>query len=104
MTPAFAFIHTATVRKWTGFDINAPTYASAITVKCRVELEQKKVKRLSTAGGAAQEVIASGTVFMPAGTRMEPDSLITWDGHTFSVLSVEPIFGFAETHVEVTIL
>ena len=104
MTPAFAFIHTATVRKWTGFDLNAPTYASPVTIKCRVELEQKKVKRQGTSGGAVQEVIASGTVFMPAGTRMEPDSTITWDGRTFTVLSVEPIFGFVETHVEVTIL
>lgn len=104
MTPTFAFIHTASVRKWTGYGMNAPTYAAAETVKCRVELEQRKVKRQGTAGGAVQEVIASGTVFMPAGTRMEPDSLITWDGRTFTVLSVEPIFGFAETHVEVTIL
>ena len=104
LRPDFTFIHTVTLKRLTGAGIDGPVYAAPETIRCRVELGQKKAKTQGATGGANQEVIASGTVFMPAGTRMEPQSIIQSGSRAFSVLSVEPIYDLTENHVEVTIL
>lgn len=102
LTPEFAMIHTATVKPFTGWDISAPTYGATLTLKCRVELAQ--AKRATSNGGLVQEVVAAGTIFFPAGTRFEPESEITALGKTFKALSIEPQYGFEESHVEVTVI
>lgn len=104
LKPNFLFIHTVTLRRFLGAGMDGNNYGAPETIRCRVELSQKKVKVQGTTGGANQEVIAAGTIYMPAGARMEPQSLIQCGSRSFSVLSVEPIFDLTESHVEVTIL
>lgn len=94
-------IHTVELRRFSGVDVGGAKYDPPVTLRCRVELGSKKAKRM---GDTAQEVIASGLLFFEAGTRMEPESRIKWEGRDFSVLSVEPVFGFRESHVEVLVL
>lgn len=101
LTPDFTFIHACTVRPWLKQGIDGPEYGAPVTYRCRVELGRKKV---TSQGGAVQEVIATGTIFFPRGTRFLPESEITYDGLVFTALSVEPRFGFSETYVEVMIL
>ena len=104
LKPNFLFIHSVTLRRFLGAAIDGNSYADPETIRCRVELMQKKVKVQGTTGGANQEVIASGTIYMPAGSRLEPQSMIQCGSRAFSVLSVEPVWDLTESHVEVTIL
>lgn len=104
LTPEFAMIHTATVKPFTGWDMGAPTYGTTLTLKCRVELARAKATTVGIGGGNVQEVVAAGTIFFPAGTRFEPESEITALGKTFKALSIEPQYGFEESHVEVTVI
>lgn len=94
-------IHTVTIHEYMGVDVGGAKYGAPKTMRCRVELGARKTKRI---GEAAQEVIASGMIFFAAGTRIPPESRIEWEGRTFSVLSLEPVFGFRESHVEVLVL
>ena len=104
LKPNFLFIHTVTLRRFLGAGMSGNNYGEPETIRCRVELSQKKFKVQGTTGGANQEVIASGTIYMPAGSRLEPQSMIQCGSRAFSVLSVEPIWDLTESHVEVTIL
>lgn len=95
------FIHTVTVRPWLGQGVMGPEYGGAVALRCRVDFTRRKTKSL---GAAAQEIIASGAVFCPAGTRMEPESLIEFDGQTYTALSCRPCHDWlGENHVEVEI-
>lgn len=100
LTPDFTFLHSCTVRPWLRQGVEGPVYGDATAYRCRVELGERKARP----HGAAQEVVAAGTIFFPSGARFPPESQITFDGRTFSALSVEPIYGFFETHVEVAVL
>ncbi|MEG1515152.1 MAG: hypothetical protein RSD95_09735 [Clostridia bacterium] len=101
LKPDFTFVHSAVIRPWLRHGLTGPEYGSPISLRGRFDFSRTKTK---SANAAAQEVIASGTVFFPAGTRLEPESLIAFDGKSYSVLSARPCFGWGgESHVEVTI-
>ena len=99
LRPDFAFIHTVKLQKWIKQGMNGPEYAKPETLRCRVNFNRHKT---AAGGNAGQEVIASGTVWFAAGIRMEPESLIEFEGRTYSVLSCLPCYDFhGENHVEV---
>lgn len=104
LTPDFAYCHEITLERFTGMDINKNTYAPPVPLRGRVNLTSKRVN-LSN-GGAGQEIVASGTVFLPAGTEVAPEDKLTFQGKTYKVVSVQPGFWFdgRETHVEAVIL
>ena len=100
LKPDFAFIHKVSVRKWLKQGVNGPEYADAELMRCRLNFSRKKVRQTAT----GQDIIASGSAWFSAGTRMEPESLIEFDGRTYSVLSCLPCYDFyGENHVEVEI-
>ncbi len=103
LTPDFAFIHQITVEPWLKHGINGPEYSPAQAYRARVEFGQKRVSLQGAAGGAVNETVAAGYIFLPRGTRFPVNSRITFDGRTFTALTVEPQYAFSETHVEVTI-
>lgn len=83
--------------------MRANEYGPPEVLRCRVDFGQKKVR--SNASGAAQEVIATGTVFFSAGVDIRPEDEIVFDGRRYTVLSSRPcydLFG-SENHVEVVL-
>lgn len=103
LTPDFAFCHIVTIEHWKGREINREVYDDPVTVKARVNLGRKKTWRQS--GMSVDEVIASGTVYLPAGTKVSPQDKITFGGMRYSVIESRPRYWFdgTENHVEVTI-
>ncbi len=98
LRPDFAFIHTVQVRAWLRQGINGPEYAPPRTMKCRLNFKRHKVP----GGSAGQDIVASGTAWFAAGAQLEPESLIEFEGSTYSVLSCLPCYDFSgENHVEV---
>lgn len=104
LTPDFAYCHTVTLEHWTGREISKETYGPPVTLRCRVNLANKRVNVSN--GGAGQEIVASGTVFLPAGTIVAPEDRLTFRGNAYKVVSVQPGFWFdgRETHVEAVIV
>ena len=104
LTPDFAYCHTVNLEKWTGREINRETYAPPVPLRGRVNFANKRT--FLRTGQAAQEIVASGTVFLPAGTDVAPEDKLTFQGKTYKVVSVQPGFWFdgRETHVEAVIL
>lgn len=101
LKPDFTFIHTATLRPWLRQGITGPEYGDAIAVKGRFDFTRKKAKSMNA---AALEVLASGTFFCAAGTRMEPESLVEFEGKSYTVLSCRLCYDWTgENHVEVEI-
>ena len=104
LTPDFAYCHVITMEQWKGREINRDTYAPPITFRGRVNLANKRIFLRS--GNATQETVASGTVFLPAGTHVAPEDRITFNGKSYKVVSVQPGYWFdgSQTHVEAVIL
>lgn len=104
LTPDFAYCHTITLERWKGRQISKDTFAPPQTIRARVNLTSKRTW-LRT-GQAAQETVASGTVFLPAGTEIAPDDRLSFNGKAYKVVSVQPGYWFdgRETHVEAVIL
>lgn len=103
LTPDFAFCHIATVRRWLGRGVKDNEYGPPETLRCRVNFKQKKVHR--QVSSATQEVVASGTVFFPAGVNLKPEDEIVFAGNRHTVLSAMPCYDCFgnENHVEVDI-
>lgn len=103
LTPDFAFCHIATVRRWLGRGVKDNEYGPSETLRCRVNFKQKKVHWQSSS--ATQEVVASGTVFFPAGVNLKPEDEIVFAGNRHTVLSAMPCYDCFgnENHVEVDI-
>lgn len=106
LTPNFAYHHEITLERFTGMDINKNTYAPPVTLRGRVNFANKRT--LIRTGQAAQETIASGTVFLPASAagNVAPEDRISFDGKQYKVVSVQPGYWIDGkiTHVEVVIL
>lgn len=104
LTPDFTFHHTVTIRPWLRRGISANEYGPEEIHKCRVNFKRKKTYR-NTQSGAAQEVVASGTVFLSAGVRVPPESEVWFGGRRYSALSCQPCYDWrgVENHVEVEI-
>lgn len=107
LKPDFTFHHEVTVYPWLRRGIKADEYGDPVKIRCRVNF-----KRSLTAGNAANQsgisidaVVATGTVFMPAGTRVSPKDKLVFNGREYAVLSCLPSHEFsgAENHVEVEI-
>lgn len=103
LTPDFAFNQVITVERWIRRDINEDVYAAPETARCRVNFARKRT--LVKSGSSTSEVIAAGTVFMPAGTRLAAMDRLTFDGQLYHALSVQPCYDWLgkENHVEVVI-
>lgn len=103
LTPDFTFGHRITARKWLERGISGNVYGPEESYPCRVDFQRKRTRRQTNT--AVQEVIASGTVFLTAGVRLPPESLILFEGQRYSVLSCRPCYDFMgrENHVEVEI-
>lgn len=100
LKPDFTFMHVATLRRWLKQGMTGPEYAPPEPIRGRFDFARQK-----TQGAAAQEVTAKGTFFCTSGTRMEPESLIEFEGQTYSVLSCRACYDFkGENHVEVDLL
>lgn len=99
-TPDFAFCHTVTIEKWKGRAISRDEYGAPVTAKARVNLGRKKVWRQT--GEAAQEVIASGTAYLPADIDVLPQDRLTFGGHRYTVIESRPRYWFdgSINHVE----
>ena len=106
LTPNFAFCHTIELEHWNGREINRDTYSPPKTMRGRINLENKRTW-LRT-GQAAQEIVASGTVFLPASvaTEIAPEDRITFNGKQYKVISVQLGYWINGdiTHVEAVIL
>lgn len=103
LTPDFAFCHTVTIERWKGRAISKDEYDAPVTVRARVNLGRKKTWRQT--GTAMQEIIASGTVFLPAGTTLSPNDRLTFGGVRYSVIESRPRYWLdgSVNHVEATI-
>lgn len=93
LAPDFAFCHIVTIEHWKGREINREVYDDPVTVKARVNLGRKKTW------------LRSGTVYLPAGTKVSPQDKITFGGMRYSVIESQPRYWFdgTENHVEVAI-
>lgn len=104
LKPDFLFHQTIRVQPWLGRGVNANRYGPEVTYRCRVDFRRKRTYRRIER--AAQEVIAVGTAYLPAGARVPPESLIWLDGQRYSALAcricLDPLSG-EENHVEVDI-
>ena len=100
LTPDFAFVHTVTLRRWLGRGVSANAYAPPETLRCRVDFGQKRVARQIVT--AVREVVASGTVFFPAGANLKPEDEIIFNGARYTIISAKPCFDCFgnENHVE----
>lgn len=100
LKPDFAYCHTVTLEQWTGRKVSRETYGPPRDIRGRVNLTNKRV--FLNNGGAGQEIIAAGTVFLPAGTEVAPEDKLTFRGKAYKVVSVQPGLWFdgRETHVE----
>lgn len=103
LTPDFTYRQTITARKWLRRGVSSNEYGPEETLKCRVDFKRKKTYRIQQS--AAQEVIASGTVFLSAGVRLPPESELLFEGQRYTVLSCQPCYDWTgtENHVEVEI-
>lgn len=106
LTPDFAYHHEITLERFMGMDINKNTYAPPVTLRGRVNFATKRT--FVKDGQAAQEIVASGTVFLPASAaeNVAPEDRISFDGKQYKVVSVQPghwIDGKI-THVEAVIV
>lgn len=106
LTPDFAYHHEITLERFTGRDINKNTYAPPVTLRGRVNFANKRTW-LRT-GQAANEIVASGTVFLPASAaeNVAPEDRISFNGKQYKVVSAQPAYWIdgKVTHVEVVIL
>lgn len=100
LTPDFAFVQRVTLERWLRRGIKADEYSAPETMKCRVDFARKVVH-----GSNESAAIASGTVWLSAGTRIDVHDRLTFDGRTYTVLSCQPCFDIMgrENHVEVYI-
>lgn len=103
LTPDFAMNQVITVERWMRRDINEDVYAAPETLRCRVNFARKRT--LVKSGSSTSEVVAVGTVFMPAGTRLAAMDRLTFAGQLYHAVEVRPCFDWtgAENHVEVVI-
>ncbi len=102
--PDCLFRDMATIQPYLGRDMTGEKLGEPYELPCRVEQSRKRVSHRSTANGAIHEVIANARAFFAAGTRFEPGTRITVDGIPYSALSVTPMKGLSESHVEVMLL
>ena len=106
LTPDFAYHHEITLERFAGMDINQNTYAPPVNFRGRVNFANKRT--WIRTGQAAQETVASGTVFLPASAagNVAPEDRISFDGKQYKVVSVQPGYWIDGkiTHVEVVIL
>lgn len=102
LTPDFAYCHVVTLEKYLGREINRETYGAPVTVRARVDMSRKRTYRQS--GQEAQEIVAVGKAFLPAGTDVSPNDKLTFGNRTFVVIESAPRFWFdgAVNHVEVS--
>ena len=72
-------------------------------MRCRIDFGQKKVHR--QAASASQEVIAVGAAFFSAGTNLNPEDEIVFNGRRYTILSAKPCYDCLgnENHVEADI-
>ena len=107
LKPDFTYHHEVTVYPWLRRGIKADEYGDPVKIRCRVNFKRKL--SYGAAGGttatAADETVATGTVFMPAGTRVSPKDKLVFNGREYAVLSCLPSHEFNgnENHVEVEI-
>lgn len=103
LMPDFAFCHTVTIERWKGRNISKDEYAAPVTVKARVNLGAKKTWRQT--GTAMQEVIASGKVYLPAGTAIAPNDKLVFGGVRYAVIAAQPRYWLdgSVNHVEAVI-
>lgn len=107
LTPDFTFLHTCTAHPFIKQGMTGPEYGEPVTLRCRFDFTRKRARLAGSrgAGVLGQEVIAAGTMFCAAGTRLEPESLVDFDGRTYTVISCRPCYGFGgENHVECEIV
>lgn len=95
--------HTAVIRPFLRQGVSAPEYGEPIQVKCLLSLGRKLTYRKIAA--AAQEIVASGKAYFPAGTRIEPQDSLEIMGQRYMALSCQPRYDWngMENHVEVTL-
>lgn len=99
LTPAFAFNQTCVIRRWVERGISGDVYGPDEQHRCRVHFKTKwKI-------GERSEVLASGSVWMEAGIRLDPHDRFVFDGKEYNILSCHPSYDLsgAENHVEVEI-
>jgi len=94
---------TCTVRRWKERGISTDVYEAPVEVKCRISMGRKLVKESSNYGST--EVVADGTLYMPAGTQIKPKDVVLFGGLEYRVIMSQPRYDFtgAENHVEVTV-
>ena len=96
LKPDFLFVHTATVTPLVGSSgTGKPLYGASYPIKCRIEPRNEKI--LDAEG---EEVLARGRIYMTAGTRLALGSLIEWEGIPYSLIGIQPEFGYTENHVK----
>lgn len=92
----YYFIHSVTVAAFQGISGNGkPLYANPVKRAARIEPRTEIVKNPQ-----GVEVVARGFVLFPAGYRAPAGSKISFEGTEYSLISLEPIFGWEEDHVE----
>ena len=96
LKPDFTFRQMVTIRPLVGqTGSGKPIYGEEMTVKCRIEPSTRKV--IDSKG---DEVIAGGFIMLSAGMRLEPDSIIFWEGNKYHLIKLSPQYTFVESHVE----
>ena len=103
LKPDFLFKQTVTIRRWLRRGVSGNEYADPEQIKCRVNFRRKLSFRQN--GTAANEVVAIGTIMMPAGLRLKPEDELTFEGTRYFILSCLPCYDCFgnENHVEVEI-
>ena len=103
LTPAFAMRQTCTVKRWKERGISADVYEEPTEVKCRISMGRKLAKESANYGST--EVVADGTLYLPAGTQIKPKDIVVFGGQEYRVITSRPRYDFsgAENHVEVTV-
>ena len=99
MSPEFCFIHQVEARNYLGNGLSGPQYGEAEKLNCRMDPLVEGAKRT---GGAGQSDLYRGEAWFPAGTRLSPGSLVTFDGREFVVSECKPAYDwFGENYVRV---
>lgn len=103
LTPDFAYCHVVTLEKYLGREINRETYGAPVAVRARIDMSRKRTYRQG--GQAAQEIVATGTVFLPANAKVDAQDRLTFGNTTYTVIESRPCYWLdgSINHVEVLI-
>ena len=97
--PDCLLTESCTLEQFLGDTPSGPTYGSAVTSRCRLEL--KRTRKTDLKG---KDYFTAGRLFLPpteTSKTLPVDSRVVANGKTYLVDSAIPYRGFLDSHVEV---